>query len=466
MIFSSLEFFVFFSVLIGILLLARSQGFKKIILLGASYFFYGYWDERFVFLLAALTIVNYAIGFQIESTQNPEKKRWLIAGITFNLIVLGFFKYFNFFIDSLNLGLNVLNLNLSNLRIILPIGISFITFEVISYLADIYRGTSRPAKTFWDFALLVAFFPHLISGPILRSSQFLGEIEKGIHLNRENFSQGAQLFLLGLVRKVIVADRLALFVNEVFKQPADYSAMTLWFAVIGYAIQLYCDFCGYSDMAIGTAKILGFDIPKNFATPYLSRSITEFWRRWHISLSNWLRDYLYIPLGGDRRGKVQQYGNLMIVMLLGGLWHGASWNFVVWGGLHGGALVVHKLYADRIPKSSVTQAWDYQLCANFVTLLFVCLTWIFFRSSDFSTSLFILQKLWGVIDPTGINWFATALAIAVPMFILTDYAGHQLAQGMRLRLSSLPGLCAFFFVMFGVLFLAPAQPAPFIYFQF
>ena len=466
MLFSSPKFFVFFAVVLGILLLARSNGFKKAVLLGASYFFYGYWDYRFVALLAGMTIVNYAVGLKIESTLNAEKKRWLITGITFNLLVLGFFKYFNFFIDSINPALNALNLNLSNLQIILPIGISFITFEVISYTTDIYRGTGKSAKTIWDFALLVAFFPHLIAGPILRSSQFLPEIQKRIHINLDNFSDGAQIFLLGLVRKVVIADRLALFVDQVFKQPADYSTITLWLAIVAYAIQIYCDFCGYSDMAIGTAKILGFEIPKNFDVPYISRSITEFWRRWHISLSNWLRDYLYIPLGGNRQGKVRQYCNLMIVMLLGGLWHGASWNFVIWGGLHGGALAVHKLYSDALPKERKLTAWYYQLFAGIITFLFVCLTWIFFRSPDFSTSMFMFQKLFCIVDPVGANWFTTSMAIAVPTLILTDYFGARLNQGVRLSLSSLPGLCMFFFVAFGVLFLAPDHPAPFIYFQF
>ncbi len=466
MIFSSPQFLIFFVVLVGILLLARSNPLKKAVLLGASYFFYGYWDYRFVFLMAAMTIVNYTVGRKIGSTIEAKKTRWLIAGIVFNLTVLGFFKYFNFFIDSLNPILNALNLNLSHLEIVLPIGISFITFEVISYISDIYRGTGTSAKTIWDFALLVAFFPHLVAGPILRSSQFLPEIQKRIHLNLDNFSYGVQLFLLGLVRKVVIADRLALFVDTVFKNPADYSSITLWLAVLAYAIQIYCDFCGYSDMAIGVARILGFDIPRNFDLPYLSRSITEFWRRWHISLSNWLRDYLYIPLGGNRHGKVRQYYNLMIVMLLGGLWHGASWNFVVWGGLHGAALAVHKLYSDVVPRSKKPTAWFYQLFAGVATFTFVCLTWIFFRSSDFSKSMFMLQKLFHLIDSAGVNWFSTTLTIAIPALILADYAGNQLNQGVRLSLSSLRGLCVFFFVLFGIFFLTPKNPAPFIYFQF
>jgi alginate O-acetyltransferase complex protein AlgI len=468
MLFSSPEFLIFFFVLIGILLLSRSNRLKKALLLGASYFFYGYWDYRFTLLMVSMTVVNYYVGVKIGQTQNPQKKRWLFIGIVFNLTILGFFKYFNFFTNSFNSVFNTFNINLSTLDIILPIGISFITFEVISYIVDIYRGTISSAKNIWDFALLVAFFPHLIAGPILRPNQFLPEINKPIQLNLNNFSCGIQLFLLGLVRKVVIADSLAMFVDSVFKHPIDYSSTTVWLAIFAYAIQIYCDFCGYSDMAIGVARILGFDIPINFDLPYISRSITEFWRRWHISLSSWLRDYLYIPLGGNRLGKLRQYLNLMIVMLLGGLWHGASWNFFCWGGLHGSALAIHKLYSDSVLKESREKetSWLYQLGSTIVTFLFICLTWIFFRSSDFSTSTLMLQKLFLLSDPNGVNWYPTALVVSFPILILCDCVAKILYQGRMLNLNSFRGLAIFFFVLFGVFFLSPSNPSPFIYFQF
>ncbi|SRR5579883_3080522 len=467
MIFSSVEYLIFFGVVLLLMILIKSNPIKRAILLGASYYFYAYWDYRFVFLMLALTSVNYYAGLTIEDSQDiKEKSRWLTFSLILDLVILGLFKYLNFFISSANAVLNPLNIEFPLLNIILPIGISFITFEVMSYTIDIYRGINKSAKSFWDFALLVAFFPHLIAGPILKPKQFLPEIRHEIIIKRDNVSYGIQLFLLGLVRKLLIADHLALFVDPVFKHPLDYSAITLWLAVIAYAMQIYCDFCGYTDMAIGSAKCLGFDIPKNFDIPYISQSITEFWRRWHISLSTWLRDYLYIPLGGNRKGKQRQYINLLITMLLGGLWHGASWNFVVWGGLHGTALVIHKFFMDNVSKKYVIKSLIYKLFTWFITLTFVCITWIFFRSTSFSMSLTILKKMFCLSDPVGINWYATSFFLCLPTLILIDFLGNQLNQGFKLKLTTFHGMFLFFFVIFGLIFLGPHNSSPFIYFQF
>jgi alginate O-acetyltransferase complex protein AlgI len=506
-IFSSLEFFIFFVVLLLLMILVKSSSIKRVILLIASYYFYAYWDYRFVFLMLAMTAFNYYAGLKIECNQHQKKKRkWLIGSVIFNLTTLGFFKYFNFFANSSNLILSPLNIHLPLLNIILPVGISFITFEVMSYTIDIYRGVSKSAKSFWDFALLVAFFPHLIAGPILKPKHFFPEIEKDIIIKWDNVSYGLQLFLLGFVRKVFIADRLALFVDPVFTDPQSYSSITLWLAVVGYAIQIYCDFCGYTDMAIGAAKCLGFDIAKNFDIPYISQSVTEFWRRWHISLSTWLRDYLYIPLGGNRQGKYRQYINLLITMLLGGLWHGANWNFVTWGGLHGLALMIHKIYSDSVlnrkeianqtsraskelvgiksqfsgqlipqnvnaqVKSSAPnpekKSYIYNFFAWFFTFTFICLSWIFFRSSNFSTSLGILSKMFYISNPVGINWYSSSLLISIPTFIISDYLGKQLSKGFQLKLTTFKGMFVLFFVIFGLILLAPHNPSPFIYFQF
>lgn len=467
MIFSSIEYFIFFVVVLLLMILVKSSSIKRAILVGASYYFYAYWNYRFIFLMLALTFVNYYAGLKIEASKDTkEKNRWLTASIIFDLGLLGFFKYLNFFIGSANVIFNPLNIQLPLLGIILPIGISFITFEVISYTIDIYRGVNKSAKSFWDFALLVAFFPHLIAGPILKPKQFLPEIRHDIIIRRKNVSYGIQIFLLGLVRKLFIADRLALFVDPVFAEPGDYSAITLWLAVIAYAMQIYCDFCGYTDMAIGSAKCLGFDIPKNFDIPYISQSVTEFWRRWHISLSSWLRDYLYIPLGGNRKGKQRQYINLLITMLLGGLWHGASWNFVVWGGLHGTALVIHKIYTDNVQSRYTIKSWLYNWFAWFVTLTFICITWVLFRSTNFSVSLYMLKKMFYLIDPVGINWYATSLLLCLPVLILTDFFGKKLTQGLKLRLTTFRGIFFIFFVIFGLILLAPHNSSPFIYFQF
>jgi alginate O-acetyltransferase complex protein AlgI len=467
MIFSSLEYFIFFAVVLLLMIFIRANSFKKAILIGASYYFYAYWDYRFLALMLVLTGVNYYAGLKIEtSKENKEKNQWLIACIIFDLCVLGLFKYLNFFIDSANFIFNPLNIHIPLLNIILPIGISFITFEVMSYTIDIYRGINKSAKSFWDFALLVAFFPHLIAGPILKPKQFLPEIQHDIIIRRENVSHGLQLFLLGLVRKLLIADNLALFVDPVFEHPLDYSAITLWFAVIAYAMQIYCDFCGYTDMAIGSAKCLGFDIPKNFDIPYISQSITEFWRRWHISLSTWLRDYLYIPLGGNRKGKQRQYINLLITMLLGGLWHGASWNFVAWGGLHGIALAIHKIYMDNVAKKYSIKSFVYKLLNWLITLIFVCITWIFFRANNFSVSLAILKKMFYLSSPVGISWFATSLFLCVPLLILIDFCGSKLSQGLKLKLTTLQGWFVVFFAILGLIFAGPHSSSPFIYFQF
>lgn len=465
MIFSSKEYFVFFILVLLLMMIIKRNPVKKAVLLLASYYFYAYWDYRFVVLMFIMSLVNYYIGLMIESTGNSVvRKRWLAGSVIFNLIILGFFKYFNFFVDSANMLLDNLNVRLPLLDIILPVGISFIVFEVMSYTIDIYRKNNGSPKSFWDLALLVAFFPHLIAGPILKPKHFLPQLENPITIRWHNVEYGIQIFVFGLVKKVLIADRLAFFIDPVFKNPQDYSFITIWLAVIAYAIQIYCDFSGYSDMAIGSAKCLGFDIPRNFNMPYISRNITEFWRRWHISLSTWLKEYLYIALGGNRKGKIRQYANLMIVMLLGGLWHGSSWNFVIWGGLHGIGLAVHKMYADYVKGTTLSDHFLYKTVSWLVTFLFVCTAWVFFRSSDFSVSLVILQKMFMVSD--GIHWYATPLLIAIPLLIASHYAGSKLKDYYCVKLNTFKGLLVFFFILFGLLFLTPVHSSPFIYFQF
>ncbi len=471
MIFSSLPFFIFFAFVLLFLAVVKNNQIKKIFLLLASYFFYGYWDYRFVSLMFVMTLVNYYLGRQIEQTTEAQQRRgWLTASVIFNLGVLGVFKYFNFFLDTANALLGSLGLEFSHLNIILPIGISFIIFEVMSYTIDIYRRENK-AVSFFDLALLVAFFPHLIAGPILKPMQFLPQLQREIVIRRENIQWGLQLFLVGLTKKVLVADRMALFVDPVFQNPSAYDSLTVWLAVFAYAIQIYCDFSGYSDMAIGSAKMMGFDIPMNFNFPYISRNITEFWRRWHISLSSWLRDYLYISLGGNRYGQIRTYINLMLVMLLGGLWHGASWNFVVWGGLHGVGLAVHRFVSSRQPKTLPSQPSQkpYSVSVFFswlLTFIFVCTAWVFFRSPSFETSWLVIQKMYFLTDLRGVNWVATGLLIGVPILLLADWATAQLRNGKQLRLASISGLFVFVFVALGCFFLAPDNPAPFIYFQF
>jgi alginate O-acetyltransferase complex protein AlgI len=449
------------------MMIVKSSKAKKIFLLLASYYFYAYWDYRFVLLMFLMSVINYYIGLKIENNHHEnQRKNWLIGSVIFNLTILGFFKYFNFFIDSANVLLADMGARFPFLEIILPVGISFITFEVMSYTIDIYRKSTKSPNSFMDLALLVAFFPHLIAGPILKPKHFLPQLQREIIIKWVNVEKGIQIFLFGLAKKVLIADRLALFVDPVFAAPERYSSGTIWLAVIGYAIQIYCDFSGYSDMAIGSAKCLGFDIPKNFNMPYLSRSITEFWRRWHISLSTWLREYLYISLGGNRKGKARQYINLMIVMLLGGLWHGASWNFVVWGGLHGLGLAIHKIYMDYIRKPNEKESFLYSFFSWLITFVFVCTAWVFFRSTDFTVSMTIIEKMYFLDGTEGMKWYATSLFIILPVLIISHFIGSRVGDYIHFRLNTFKGLFVLFFVLLGLLFLTAVSSSPFIYFQF
>ncbi|MFC5704402.1 MBOAT family O-acyltransferase [Cohnella faecalis] len=461
MIFSSIEYIVFLCVVILSIALLKTNQLKKIFLLVASYFFYAWWDWRFTALMFLLSFVNYQIAIQIERT-STRKKYWLIISVVFNLVILGFFKYFNFFIDSANQLLNEFGTSLPLLSIILPVGISFITFEVMSYVIDVYRGENKSSKSFIDLALLVSFFPHLIAGPILKPKHFLPQLKEEIKIRASNIITGSQIFIFGLIKKLLIADRLAYFVDPVFANPQQYSSSTVWLAVIAYAIQIYCDFSGYSDMAIGSAKMLGFDIPKNFNLPYLSRNVTEFWRRWHISLSSWLREYLYFSLGGNRKGKAMTYINLIIVMVLGGLWHGASWNFVIWGMLHGIGLVVHKLFMKiKFERSYIA----YSFFSWLITFLFICITWVFFRSSDFSVSSQIINKLL-FVSSGGTIWYATSLIAIIPIVIAAHFIGKKINNYLVVDIFSFKGLFLLSFVIVGIVILLPGNSSPFIYFQF
>jgi alginate O-acetyltransferase complex protein AlgI len=465
MIFSTPQFLIFFIITVFLIFCVNKNTRKKSILLAASYFFYGCWDWRFTFLMAAMTAVNYYLGLAVEHSKQRQKL-YLTITIIFDLAILGFFKYYNFFIDSANTLTSGIGWTLPHLDIILPVGISFITFQVMAYVIDIYRGITPSAESIWEFALLTAFFPQLVAGPIIKAHQFLPELKKKIVFKRENFIQGGQLFMLGFFRKVIIADRLALFVDPVFESPTGYSSLTIWLAVIAYAIQIYCDFSGYSDMAIGTAKCFGYEIPINFDVPYISRNITEFWRRWHISFSTWLREYLYIPLGGNRKGKARQYINLMIVMLLGGLWHGASWNFVAWGGLHGLALSGHKAYSEYFGTKAKREGKIYGMLAWLATLLFICVTWVFFRAKDFSEASIILHKMFAFTNSSGITWYSTSLLIALPGIILADYLGTIINQNRCIQLKRFSEWFWVWFWVLGFLFISPHNPKPFVYFQF
>lgn len=465
MIFTSVQYIVFFAVILLLLHVIHVNKYKKMLLLVASYLFYSFWDYRFVALIVGMTLVNHLASSIISRSGNDrERKLWLAISVVANLATLGFFKYYNFFVESANVFLGQWGLSFPFLNIVLPVAISFVTFEVMSYTIDIYRKEIK-SHSFWDFSLLVVFFPHLVAGPILKPRQFLPQLEKDIVIKRDNVISGIQIFIFGVVKKVVIADNLAHFVDPVFDNPSMYNSLTVWCAVLGYAVQIYCDFSGYSDMAIGSARCMGLSIPRNFNLPYLSLSVTEFWRRWHISLSTWLREYLYYSLGGNRKGRFRQYVNLTIVMLLGGLWHGASWNFVVWGLLHGLGLAIHKAYFDFFLKKKAIQSRIYQSCAWLLTFVFVCVTWVFFRSPSFATSGEILKKMF-LFDNQGISWYYPLLAVCMTIVVASHIVGRKMEDYPQVDIRNFRGIFIIVFVLMGILFLMPVNSSPFIYFQF
>jgi len=469
-IFSSLTFFIFFALVLGLLRLLRTEIQKRWMLLAASYVFYGWWDWRFLSLIIASSAWSYYFGRRIAGSDDQRaRKRFLIAAVTCDLSLLAFFKYADFFIGSFAAAFGVENPSL--LRILLPVGISFFTFQSMSYTIDIYRRRIELCRSPLDFFLFVGFFPQLVAGPIVRAAEFLPQLENPVALKRDNVVLGFQVFLLGLIQKVVFADNVAVFVDPVFAEPAMYDAATLWLAMAAYGVQIFCDFSGYSLMAIGVALVMGFHLPENFRAPYISRSITEFWRRWHISLSFWLRDYLYISLGGNRRGKVRTDVNLMLTMLLGGLWHGAGWNFVLWGFLHGAALIAHKHWSRRTrleERLDGTSRTAYGLLAWAVTLLFALLCWVPFRAADFPTTMTYLAGLFSAQG--SVHWLHVGTLYLVGIM----FVWHVMNVVPNRIISVVPSktplrwapLWTLAFLILAAMMFAPTGASPFIYFQF
>lgn len=465
MIFSSIEFFVFLSLVLALLAGIRGEGARRNLLLTASYVFYGWWDWRLCSLILFSTVVDYWVGLRLEASRDPRRRRaWLTTSICVNLGVLGVFKYTNFFLDSLRPVLASGGVDVPYLHIVLPVGISFFTFQTMSYSIDVYRGILPASRNFRDFALFVAFFPQLVAGPIVRGKEFLPQLDADHPLRWDNLRMGTEVFVRGFVKKVLFADTLAVYVDPVFADPAAFTATTCWLAVTAYAGQIYFDFSGYSEMAIGVGRMLGYRLPVNFLHPYISVNITEFWRRWHISLSGWLRDYLYIPLGGNRRGPGRTYVNLMLTMLLGGLWHGASWSFVVWGALHGLGLAAHKRLGGIVgePQAGVPR----KLVSWAGTFLFVLVTWVFFRAPDLGTAWTYLGKMAG-LSPGGAAWYylnaLTALGLGAAMHVAVVLREEG---DLTLNLRRPADWAALVMILLAVLLFAPFDANPFIYFQF
>lgn len=403
MLFTSIVFVYFIAVFFPLYYFSKGKVRLWVCLLG-SYLFYGWWDYRFVVLILALTLINYACGFKISvANNNKEKSTYLWLSVVSSLGILGFFKYYNFFSENLAAVLNALGFNAdyATLYIILPVGISFYTFQTMSYTIDIYKGGAKHEPSLLRFATYVVFFPQLVAGPIVRASTFLPQLLTDRPLVTDNLIKGLQLVIWGYFLKVVVADSMALIVDGRFEDPVSHNGLSMLIGVLFYSFQIYGDFAGYSLIGIGIAKMLGFEFPVNFDRPYFSKSLSEFWRRWHITLSSWLRDYLYIPLGGNRKGKRRTSINLMLTMLLGGLWHGASWNFVIWGALHGAYLSVQRKatrYRNEVnpPVSghlSTISTFPISVFKVIMCFTLVTFAWIFFRAETLADSLYIIGKI-------------------------------------------------------------------------
>ena len=412
LIFTEGSFWLFFAILLlGYSLVYKTRYLRSLYLLIFSFFFYFKSSGLFFILLIFSTVCDYILGQLIHSSKTHWKRKSLVAiSVFINLAVLSFFKYSYFFTDTVNSlagtelqpfnflshwSNKIFGTSLDVASIVLPVGISFFTFQTISYTVDIYRRKVEPVKNIVDFGFYVSFFPQLVAGPIVRAAEFIPQLYKKYSLTQREFGYALFLILNGMIKKVVISDYISInFVDRVFASPLSYSGFENLLATYGYSVQIYCDFSGYTDMAIGVALLLGFRLPINFNSPYKAVNITDFWHRWHISLSSWLRDYLYIPLGGNRKGTVRTYANLLVTMLLGGLWHGANIRFVIWGGIHGISLAIHKVWTGFFPsEKGPSPLWKRAISAVF-TFHIVCLSWVFFRAES-------IEKAWDMLRQMG-----------------------------------------------------------------
>jgi alginate O-acetyltransferase complex protein AlgI len=425
MLFNSYAFALFFAALFPIYwLLAWWPRLQNILLLGAAYYFYSRWDARFLALLILSTVMDYACGLWVARVEDPRRRRGVVAlSMALNLGLLGYFKYYNFFADSLQvlLARAGLPIPLSHLQIVLPIGISFYTFQSMSYVIDVYRREIPPTRNLIQFAAFVSFFPHLVAGPIMRPTTLLPQVASPRRFNLQQSYEGAYLIFWGLLKKVVIADNLAEVVNALFGRWETLDGGSALLAIYAFAFQIYGDFSGYTDIARGVAKCLGFELSLNFNLPYFATSPKDFWSRWHISLSQWLRDYLYISLGGNRGGQLRTYRNLMLTMILGGLWHGAAWTFVIWGIYQGLLLVLHRAVepwlariqpADRIDRACWTAL------RIVVTFHLVCLGWLIFRARSVEQVLGMLSAIVNRPAVPAAAYLLPVLVTIIPLFLV------------------------------------------------
>ncbi len=465
MLFSTFPFLCFFVVAFSVYWALPRHRWRLLWLFLASCFFYMSWNPWLIGLVFTSASIDYLVALALERASGPRRRRLLVGlSVAANLTFLGYFKYANFFLDNAGALLRQFGVHAADrgLSVVLPLGISFYTFEAISYVVDVYRGRVRAVRNPLDYATYIMFFPHLIAGPIVRPRDFLPQLRRPKRWDWDRAQLGVQFFLVGLFKKAVLADRLATVVDPVFAEPGRWGSAAVWLAVLSYAAQIYCDFSGYSDMAVGLAHLLGFRLPANFRRPYFAVGLADFWRRWHISLSSWLRDYLYVPLGGNRGGRWATYRNLMLTMFLGGLWHGASWTFVLWGCYHGLLLALGR--AVPLPNRLRRPAWRPLLAA--VTFLAVCLGWVLFRAPTFAVAAEVLSRLARPV--AGPAPAAAAMAVAC---LIAVFAGHLLGAALDVkrierRLPAAALGVALAAALLLTLLLLPEDGKAFIYFQF
>jgi alginate O-acetyltransferase complex protein AlgI len=464
MLFNSIQFLIFFLIVTTTYFLIPHK-YRWFLLLTASCIFYAAFIPIYLVILFGTIIIDYIAGIQIEKATGSKRKYFLVLSLVANIGVLAVFKYYNFFIDNTNFILEQLNITtqgLSYLSIALPIGLSFHTFQAMSYTIEVYRGNVPAERNFGIYSLYVMFYPQLVAGPIERPQAILHQFYEEKHFEFNRVVVGLERILWGLFKKVVVSDLLGIYTDSIFNHYQSNTGLTLLVATYSFAFQIYCDFSGYSDIALGTAQVMGFKLMENFSLPYFSKSVTEFWRRWHISLSSWLRDYLYISLGGNRKGTLKTYSNLMATMLIGGLWHGASWNFIIWGFLNGAYLSIERILNIKA-RSSESYSFFGRLFRVALTFNLICLTWIFFRANTFKQGWYIFWNL--RIQDTGI--FASmimgvAILLTFEYLYLRKYLIANITPNLGWKRPLLFSITLLFLIIgFGV-----SGGDQFIYFQF
>lgn len=473
MLFNSGTFLQFFAAFVLLYYFVRNHlQARNVLIVAASYLFYGWWDYRFLSLLLVSSLLDFFVGLGLGRLTSPRARKQLLGiSILVNLSILGFFKYYDFFALSLEELLRQIGLpvSLATLNVILPVGISFYTFQTMSYAIDVYRGAMRPTRNVVEFLAYVSFFPQLVAGPIERGMHLLPQFSQTRHISREMLEEGAWLCLWGMFKKVVLADNFAPLVEMVYAHPAP-GALLVVLGTFAFGLQIYCDFSGYSDIARGTARLLGFDIMWNFNLPYFAANVREFWSRWHISLSTWLRDYLYIPLGGNRLGSGRTVANLFITMLLGGLWHGAAWNFVAWGAWHGLGLTAYRFW--RVITRSTPHAANRSSAVRrtlgwMLTMVFVFYGWLLFRAGSWHGVVGLTLALADPTVPTWIQSYCLNLIVfTLPLLLVEMWQLRENDLLVTLRLprwgrAGLQGL-----LLIGIVIFWEKQKVPFIYFQF